>query len=162
MKARGEERLTRYLVKIGTLADRPPPGATKLPGTSWRAGRQAPAAVDAWPAAGGTTSRRPPTTAPPASCRSPGVAEHEGTQELLWAVQMLDEGHSPARHFKGTDAGGRGHPHAARQLGCCCLGVDLVEVLGDEAGEAETMTSPLPSRSAAPTLNGQAPQANSF
>ncbi|MFD3424089.1 telomere-associated protein Tap [Streptomyces decoyicus] len=35
---------------------------------------------------------------------SPGMVKHEGTQELLWAVQMLDEGHNPARHIKGTDA----------------------------------------------------------
>ncbi len=35
---------------------------------------------------------------------SPGLVKHEGTQELLWAVQMLDEGHNPARHIKGTDA----------------------------------------------------------
>jgi hypothetical protein len=32
---------------------------------------------------------------------SPGMVKHEGTQELLWAVQMLDEGHNPARHIKG-------------------------------------------------------------
>ncbi|RCH65532.1 helix-turn-helix domain-containing protein [Streptomyces sp. SDr-06] len=35
---------------------------------------------------------------------SPGMVKHEGTQELLWAVRMLDEGHNPARHIKGTDA----------------------------------------------------------
>ncbi|MFF8373440.1 telomere-associated protein Tap [Streptomyces lydicus] len=35
---------------------------------------------------------------------SPGMVKHEGTQDLLWAVQMLDEGHNPARHIKGTDA----------------------------------------------------------
>ncbi|MFF4229631.1 telomere-associated protein Tap [Streptomyces sp. NPDC001820] len=35
---------------------------------------------------------------------SPGMVKHEGTQELLWAVQMLDQGHNPARHIKGTDA----------------------------------------------------------
>ncbi|MEV7238646.1 helix-turn-helix domain-containing protein [Streptomyces sp. NPDC051020] len=35
---------------------------------------------------------------------SPGMVKHEGTQEMLWAVQMLDEGHNPARHIKGTDA----------------------------------------------------------
>ncbi|MEU9502442.1 helix-turn-helix transcriptional regulator [Streptomyces sp. NPDC048196] len=35
---------------------------------------------------------------------SPGMVKHEGTQELLWAVQMLDEGHNPARHIKGIDA----------------------------------------------------------
>ncbi|AVZ77965.1 transcriptional regulator (plasmid) [Streptomyces lunaelactis] len=35
---------------------------------------------------------------------SPGMVKHEGTQELMWAVRMLDEGHNPARHIKGTDA----------------------------------------------------------
>ncbi|MGK5628175.1 telomere-associated protein Tap, partial [Streptomyces sp. URMC 123] len=35
---------------------------------------------------------------------SPGMVKHEGTRPLLWAVQMLDEGHNPARHIKGTDA----------------------------------------------------------
>ncbi|MGW1088923.1 telomere-associated protein Tap [Streptomyces sp. NPDC002596] len=35
---------------------------------------------------------------------SPGMVKHEGTQEMLWAVAMLDEGHNPARHIKGTDA----------------------------------------------------------
>ncbi|WP_103503409.1 helix-turn-helix domain-containing protein [Streptomyces sp. SM14] len=35
---------------------------------------------------------------------SPGMVKHEGTQPLLWAVQMLDEGHNPARHIKGPDA----------------------------------------------------------
>ncbi|MGW7578316.1 telomere-associated protein Tap [Streptomyces sp. NPDC054765] len=34
---------------------------------------------------------------------SPGMVKHEGTQDMLWAVQMLDEGHNPARHIKGTD-----------------------------------------------------------
>ncbi|MFD3494556.1 telomere-associated protein Tap [Streptomyces sp. NPDC058690] len=33
---------------------------------------------------------------------SPGMVKHEGTQDLLWAVQMLDEGHNPARHIKGV------------------------------------------------------------
>ncbi|MFD5065601.1 hypothetical protein [Streptomyces sp. NPDC058394] len=32
---------------------------------------------------------------------SPGMVKHEGTQDLLWAVAMLDEGHNPARHIKG-------------------------------------------------------------
>lgn len=32
---------------------------------------------------------------------SPGMVKHEGTQELLWAVQLLDEGLNPARHIKG-------------------------------------------------------------
>ncbi|MDJ0345863.1 helix-turn-helix transcriptional regulator [Streptomyces sp. H10-C2] len=35
---------------------------------------------------------------------SPGMVKHEGTQELMWAVHMLDEGHNPARHIKGVDA----------------------------------------------------------
>ncbi|MFD7501376.1 telomere-associated protein Tap [Streptomyces sp. NPDC059850] len=35
---------------------------------------------------------------------SPGMVKHEGTQEFLWAAQLLDEGHNPARHIKGTDA----------------------------------------------------------
>ncbi|MEV6653640.1 helix-turn-helix domain-containing protein [Streptomyces sp. NPDC051219] len=35
---------------------------------------------------------------------SPGMVKHEGTQSLMWAVQLLDEGHNPARHIKGTDA----------------------------------------------------------
>ena len=32
---------------------------------------------------------------------SPGMVKHEGIQDLLWAVQMLDEGHNAARHIKG-------------------------------------------------------------
>ncbi|MFJ3927884.1 telomere-associated protein Tap [Streptomyces sp. NPDC090022] len=39
---------------------------------------------------------------------SPGMVKHEGTQPLLWAVQMLDEGHNPARHIKGHDAAADG------------------------------------------------------
>ncbi|MER7179488.1 helix-turn-helix domain-containing protein [Streptomyces hyaluromycini] len=35
---------------------------------------------------------------------SPGMVKHEGTQSLLWAVGLLDAGHNPARHIKGTDA----------------------------------------------------------
>ncbi|MDX3853206.1 helix-turn-helix transcriptional regulator [Streptomyces sp. AK02-01A] len=35
---------------------------------------------------------------------SPGMVKHEGTQDLTWAVRMLEEGHNPARHIKGTDA----------------------------------------------------------
>ncbi len=31
---------------------------------------------------------------------SPGMVKHEGTRPLLWAVQLLDEGHNPARHIK--------------------------------------------------------------
>ncbi|MEV7415226.1 helix-turn-helix transcriptional regulator [Streptomyces sp. NPDC089919] len=39
---------------------------------------------------------------------SPGMVKHEGTQPLLWAVQMLDEGQNPARHIKGHDAAADG------------------------------------------------------
>lgn len=39
---------------------------------------------------------------------SPGMVKHEGTQPLLWAVQMLDERHNPARHIKGHDAAADG------------------------------------------------------
>ncbi|MFF4457175.1 telomere-associated protein Tap [Streptomyces goshikiensis] len=39
---------------------------------------------------------------------SPGMVKHEGTQPLLWAVQMLDEGLNPARHIKGHDAAADG------------------------------------------------------
>ncbi|MFE2308530.1 telomere-associated protein Tap [Streptomyces sp. NPDC059411] len=39
---------------------------------------------------------------------SPGMVKHEGTQPLLWAVQMLDERHNPARHIKGHDAAAYG------------------------------------------------------
>ncbi|MFD5407073.1 telomere-associated protein Tap [Streptomyces griseorubiginosus] len=39
---------------------------------------------------------------------SPGMVKHEGTQSLMWAVKMLDEGHNPARHIKGTDAAASG------------------------------------------------------
>ncbi|MDK1475851.1 helix-turn-helix transcriptional regulator [Streptomyces sp. 549] len=39
---------------------------------------------------------------------SPGMVKHEGTQDMLWAVRMLDEGHNPARHIKGTDAANDG------------------------------------------------------
>jgi DNA-binding XRE family transcriptional regulator len=35
---------------------------------------------------------------------SPGMVKHEGTQSLMWAVELLDAGHNPARHIKGTDA----------------------------------------------------------
>ncbi|GAA2407999.1 helix-turn-helix transcriptional regulator [Streptomyces glaucosporus] len=35
---------------------------------------------------------------------SPGMVKHEGTQEMLWALELLDEGHNPARHIKGADA----------------------------------------------------------
>ncbi|MEU9304413.1 helix-turn-helix domain-containing protein [Streptomyces sp. NPDC048269] len=39
---------------------------------------------------------------------SPGMVKHEGTQPLLWAVGMLDEGLNPARHIKGHDAAADG------------------------------------------------------
>ncbi|MEU9033241.1 transcriptional regulator, partial [Streptomyces sp. NPDC048383] len=39
---------------------------------------------------------------------SPGMVKHEGTQPLLWAVRMLDEGLNPARHIKGHDAAADG------------------------------------------------------
>ncbi|MEW2345348.1 telomere-associated protein Tap [Streptomyces griseoaurantiacus] len=39
---------------------------------------------------------------------SPGMVKHEGTQSLMWAVKMLDQGHNPARHIKGTDAAAGG------------------------------------------------------
>jgi hypothetical protein len=39
---------------------------------------------------------------------SPGMVKHEGTQDLMWAVKMLDQGHNPARHIKGTDAAADG------------------------------------------------------
>ncbi|MEU6445081.1 transcriptional regulator, partial [Streptomyces sp. NPDC047046] len=39
---------------------------------------------------------------------SPGMVKHEGTQSLMWAAKMLDEGHNPARHIKGTDAAASG------------------------------------------------------
>ncbi|WP_251059469.1 transcriptional regulator, partial [Streptomyces sp. ISL-87] len=39
---------------------------------------------------------------------SPGMVKHEGTQPLLWAVQMLDERLNPARHIKGHDAAADG------------------------------------------------------
>lgn len=37
---------------------------------------------------------------------SPGMVKHEGTRDLMWTVRMLDEGHNPARHIKGTDSTG--------------------------------------------------------
>ncbi|MCX4783856.1 telomere-associated protein Tap [Streptomyces sp. NBC_01264] len=39
---------------------------------------------------------------------NPGMVKHEGTQPLLWAVQLLDERHNPARHIKGHDAAADG------------------------------------------------------
>ncbi|NUP40044.1 MAG: transcriptional regulator, partial [Streptomyces sp.] len=34
---------------------------------------------------------------------SPGMVKHEGTRELFWAVELLEQGHNPARHIKGDD-----------------------------------------------------------
>ncbi|GBQ03496.1 helix-turn-helix domain-containing protein [Streptomyces spongiicola] len=39
---------------------------------------------------------------------SPGMVKHEGTQDLMWAVRMLEAGHNPAQHIKGTDAAHEG------------------------------------------------------
>ncbi|WP_042395385.1 telomere-associated protein Tap [Streptacidiphilus carbonis] len=39
---------------------------------------------------------------------SPGMVKHEGTQSFLWAAQLLDQEHNPARHIKGTDAAAGG------------------------------------------------------
>lgn len=39
---------------------------------------------------------------------SPGMVKHEGTQDLMWAVELLDQGHNPARHIKGADAAADG------------------------------------------------------
>ncbi|RST05344.1 XRE family transcriptional regulator [Streptomyces sp. WAC07149] len=39
---------------------------------------------------------------------SPGMVKHEGTQPLLWAVQLLDQHLNPARHIKGHDAAADG------------------------------------------------------
>ncbi len=35
---------------------------------------------------------------------SPGMVKHEGTRELFWAVELLEQQHNPARHIKGDDA----------------------------------------------------------
>ncbi len=35
---------------------------------------------------------------------SPGMVKHEGTKPFLWAAELLDAGHNPARHIKGGDA----------------------------------------------------------
>ncbi|WP_031522669.1 telomere-associated protein Tap [Streptomyces sp. NRRL F-5123] len=34
----------------------------------------------------------------------PGMVKHEGTRELYWAVDLLEQQHNPARHIKGDDA----------------------------------------------------------
>lgn len=35
---------------------------------------------------------------------SPGMVKHEGTRELMWAAQLMDQGRNPARLVKGPDA----------------------------------------------------------
>jgi hypothetical protein len=38
---------------------------------------------------------------------SPGMVKHEGTRELWWAVELMEQGHNPARHIKaGAGDGG--------------------------------------------------------
>ncbi|GAA3078532.1 hypothetical protein GCM10020000_75110 [Streptomyces olivoverticillatus] len=32
---------------------------------------------------------------------TPGLAKHEGTQEMAWAVDLMEQGYNPARHIKG-------------------------------------------------------------
>lgn len=39
---------------------------------------------------------------------SPGMVKCEGSRPMIWAVQMLDQGHNPARHIKGSDASADG------------------------------------------------------
>ncbi len=34
---------------------------------------------------------------------NPGMVKHEGTRPFLWAAELLDAGHNPARHLKGDD-----------------------------------------------------------
>jgi hypothetical protein len=34
---------------------------------------------------------------------SPGMVKHEGTRELYWAVELLEQSYNPARHIKGDD-----------------------------------------------------------
>ena len=34
----------------------------------------------------------------------PGLAKLEGVQSMLWAVDLMEQGHNPARHIKGGDA----------------------------------------------------------
>ncbi|UED82769.1 telomere-associated protein Tap [Streptomyces profundus] len=35
---------------------------------------------------------------------TPGLAKLEGVQEMAWAVDLMEQGHNPARHIKGGDA----------------------------------------------------------
>lgn len=35
---------------------------------------------------------------------TPGLAKPEGVQSMLWAVDLMEQGHNPARHIKGGDA----------------------------------------------------------
>ena len=39
---------------------------------------------------------------------SPGMVKHEGTRSFLWAAELLDAGHNPARHIKDDDGPGDG------------------------------------------------------
>jgi len=39
---------------------------------------------------------------------SPGMVKHEGSQPLLWAATLLDQGLNPARHIKGDSAAADG------------------------------------------------------
>ncbi|WP_246102523.1 telomere-associated protein Tap [Streptomyces piniterrae] len=34
---------------------------------------------------------------------TPGLAKHEGTQQMMWAVDIMEQGYNPARHIKGDD-----------------------------------------------------------
>ncbi|WP_030547817.1 telomere-associated protein Tap [Streptomyces albus] len=36
---------------------------------------------------------------------NPGMVKHEGTRPLLWAAELLDAGHNPARHIRTGGAG---------------------------------------------------------
>ncbi|MFD6287526.1 telomere-associated protein Tap [Streptomyces sp. NPDC060205] len=35
---------------------------------------------------------------------TPGLAKLEGVQPMMWAVDLMEQGHNPARHIKGGDA----------------------------------------------------------
>ncbi len=35
---------------------------------------------------------------------TPGLAKLEGAQTMLWAVDLMEQGHNPARHIKTGDA----------------------------------------------------------
>jgi hypothetical protein len=36
---------------------------------------------------------------------TPGLAKLEGVQSMLWAVDLMEQGHNPARHIKGRRVG---------------------------------------------------------